>query len=558
MTIYWIDFNRGNDANSGTSLSQPWRNLYMLESVVWTAGDIVLLADDSEWYLHRRVLIRRCNGNSTAPIVFDRYSATGAASSSWPTLRMRYAPRPVDWTFDSSVGAWYLAEPNGARLIDVQGSGVMLLGPSNQHGVFVRRFSSPNTPLAGNTQWSVQPATNRYYLYAPRSIDPTTYYGGVLIGPSAEAQAALLFVRCGSNVRIRNLRFEECGTGVTVALYSYTDPAAAPQDIVGFRMESCQAFNVGSMAYIAADYIPGSFEFVHQSPIFTGNTIERCATAGIRLWNTANPVIESNTGNKATGCSWPIGFVYIDSSNNHPRTGGGSISGNRFSRASHATEFYASDNIFDGAAIYCEAGSRNVEIRGNIIMYCHTAFQDNGGRSSGNTWIANILNGCGRAAVFTDADKIGTGTPRFLHNLCMLNGGDSVMPSVSGVTGALRYAINFTGVGSDRVVVANNIFFSRSSAAFGVLVDPALSSTVRNNLFSGIRLPYGTTEGTRLLNGSNIETDPALVDIWKPELGITATSRANRGGVTFDGTRDFIGRSYGPTPHIGPWAVLPR
>lgn len=554
MTTYWIDGNRGNDGRSGTAATESWRSLEKLESVRWAPGDSVLLADDSEWYLDRRITLRTCNGTSDRPIVFDRFNPKSGSSISFPVLRSRYAPQAKNWLFDSGIGAWFLPDPSGAKVNDVQGTGVILLGPSKEHGTFVRRFRSPNTLLTAPGQWTMHQESGRYYLYAPRTTNPTDFYGGVLIGIPAEASPALMFLRCGSHVHVRNLKFQECGNGVTVGLYM-----GAKSDVDGFRMYNCAAYNVGTLTRLVADHKAGEFEFVHTNSVIEGNRIERCATAGIRLLNVADVSIHNNFGDEATGRSWAIGFVYVDSANDHPRTGGGTIHGNRFSRAAHATEFVGSDNPFDGAAIYCEAGSRGLVVHGNVVTDCHTAFQDNSGRSPGNTWSANTVDRCGRGIVISDADEIGTGSTRFLNNLCVLNGGDLTMAAAPGTRGQTRRAAYFGGNGNDRAIFANNIFFSRKPAQFGVQTKPTLETVLSNNIIYGFRVPYADLAGAKLaLDSTNKLSDPEFVNTARPELGLRATSPAIAAGRRVDGVLDILGREFGEIPNIGPWAVVPK
>jgi hypothetical protein len=552
MTIYWIDNNRGKDSNAGTSRSQAWRNLSKLEGLSWKPGDEVMLADDSEWYLDKRVTLRDCNGTADRPIVFSRFSPSGDTSSSFPVLRARYQPAAKDWTFDPAVGAWYIAEPNGAPLADVQGFGVVLLGPEKRHGMFVRRFRDPNTALKKSMQWSVDPVRKRYYLNAPKDTNPSDFYGGVVLGIPADAQPALLFLRCGSHVHVRNLKFQECGNGVKVGLYT-----GATTDIAGFQMTSCVGYNIGSLISMGADYSPGRFEHVVSSAKIDGNRIERCATAGIRLVNTADIDVTNNIGDDATGRSWAIGFVYVDSDNDHPRTGGGRVLGNRFSRARHGTDYTESDNDFDGAAIYCEAGSRRVEVRGNVVTDCHTAFQDNGGRGPGNLWVSNIAYRCGRGIVITDADGIGTGALRFLNNVCVLTGGTTLMPSAAGLKGAIRVGAYFSGKRHDSCIIANNILFSMTPGAFGVQIDSKLKSTIENNIVSGFRIPLSDRSGVAVaMSETNSTTDPLFLDVNNPERGLRPDTPASKAGMSFDGLLDVTSMPYTEPINIGAWASI--
>ncbi|MEK0314660.1 choice-of-anchor Q domain-containing protein [Cohnella sp. 56] len=73
-TTYYVDSAAGNDANSGTSTSQPWRTLTKVNGTVFNPGDRILFKSGSVW---NGQLWPKGSGTAGSPIAVDRYG-TGA------------------------------------------------------------------------------------------------------------------------------------------------------------------------------------------------------------------------------------------------------------------------------------------------------------------------------------------------------------------------------------------------------------------------------------------------------------------------------------------------
>jgi len=72
---YYIDAVGGNDANNGTSISTPWKNISKLNSLTVSAGTQILLKAGSTWTGQQ--LKFNGSGTSASPIIVNRYG-TGA------------------------------------------------------------------------------------------------------------------------------------------------------------------------------------------------------------------------------------------------------------------------------------------------------------------------------------------------------------------------------------------------------------------------------------------------------------------------------------------------
>lgn len=542
MATYKIDANRGSDSNDGTTA--PWLTLAPLASVTWAAGDRVLFADDSDFNTSTRVLLAACTGTAAAPIVFDRYNPLGGESTSYPIFRGYYEFASGAWTWDAAKSAWYAAEPLSltSGFPTNQGGGVMLLGASNEeHGVYIRAFSSPNTAFTVDGEWGVDTTNRRYYLKSPESTNPTAYFGRVRLGRPVNSYAPFVFNKCGSYVSMRNLKFQEAGCGVLIGLFN----TGGASDITGFEMEGCRAYDVGNLLRFQADYTASTFEFVHRRSRFVRNNIERNAGAGFHVSNAADLYIAHNTGSGNTGRSWPIGYVYVDSSDAHAQTGGGIIECNDFSSAAHGSEWSGGDNAFDGCTIYLEAGSQNLIARRNIARDSLTGFQDNSGRGT-NLWESNLAIDCDRLIQLTDQSALGGGACNVYNNTGILRGGDDYIPAAAGKTEPLRTGIYLDGIAGDTANIKNNLLVSISGQSAGISLNTLLTTATDSNAFWGVTGQVKTLGGVARPDATNsITDDPMVTASGRPMPG----SPLLPGGADLGYIRDIEGKQ--SRNHIG-------
>lgn len=70
-TCYYVDSNKGNDSNSGTSPDYAWKSLNKVSSHTFLPGDRILLHSDSIW--NGEWLWPKGSGSLDAPIIIDKY-----------------------------------------------------------------------------------------------------------------------------------------------------------------------------------------------------------------------------------------------------------------------------------------------------------------------------------------------------------------------------------------------------------------------------------------------------------------------------------------------------
>ena len=74
-TEYYVNNNAGNDSNSGTDISFPWKSLLKIEAQKLLPGDVVNFAKGSEWHTAKweSLFIIKDSGTIEKPIIFRSY-----------------------------------------------------------------------------------------------------------------------------------------------------------------------------------------------------------------------------------------------------------------------------------------------------------------------------------------------------------------------------------------------------------------------------------------------------------------------------------------------------
>src|ERR1035437_3855323 len=70
-TTYYVA-NNGNDANSGTTTSLPWKTISKVNSITFNPGDIILFRRGDTW---SEILTPQGSGNTSSPITYDAYGS---------------------------------------------------------------------------------------------------------------------------------------------------------------------------------------------------------------------------------------------------------------------------------------------------------------------------------------------------------------------------------------------------------------------------------------------------------------------------------------------------
>lgn len=207
--------------------------------------------------------------------------------------------------------------------------------------------------------------------------------------------------------------------------------------------------------------------------------------------------------------------IFLDYNGVSPTGGTGCIvMGNRVERGFSG----ASGGMTPSAGIMC-LNNQNSVIEGNVIVDCRQG----------------IIVGPGSGA--------GTDATEVRHNL---------------VVRATDFGIGVHSGNSTNTAIRNNVVIG---ARWGIWIATTgtTGSAESYNCVYGATVPKAvgvwTTPTGGTLDGTDITSDPQLVDAQNPFLGLQATSPVWRAGVvTAPGARDYFGRPYEAKPDIGAFA----
>lgn len=432
MTIYYIDSNRGDDANSGTSPDTPWQNLTKIDDQEANAGDQFLLANDSMWEYDiatRIVPPTSWQGTKLNPVVIGKYSPSSQSQSNQnPIIKWNRLIQENEWTYSPVDNAWVFTSPNNV-------GNLCLLRLANTWMASCVDSGLPLKTLDGRYFAS----GTSLYLYAPFHTNPTKYYGEVLLSTNA----GFITISSARNwVTIQDLHFENTSTGILA--YSGSNTAET-----GVVIQRISGNTVSGLIRAAADSSGALRAFIKN------NNIINFGPTAIQAFSSTNAgflelEIINNTIADGLHC-YSQGAIYLQcrSPNFTPI-----VQGNKISKVRWGTP----DKMQDGCAIYCETGSDNVIINANTIEDCYMAFQDNSGRTT--SWTNNLVKNCWAIMAQTDAEGNDAGNITFENNTCLVG------------EGLITQASNGDGRN-------NNAFTSRKS----VLEGGAITMNIRNNIF---------------------------------------------------------------------------
>lgn len=513
MTTYYIDYNRGSDANAGTSSGAPWKNLSKLATQVAASGDNVLLASDSRWDVTSHINIAAGWGGTAArPVTIGRYFPAGVNSGK-PTVSRKRAIAANEWTYDAGNNGWYVTwfgvNVGWGSYIEIDG----------EIGVW-QVSALPMSSVQG--AWK-DAATGKVYVYAPAGTNPTDYYGSVYFAPhergtfSFSATGSFVVIedidalegggllQYYSNSGSRAMKVRRCSfEGTSIALYQSVETAGSAK----LSVEDCE-FSDGVSAYINAIGSGG----------FGGLDVRRCKFRG---------------GHKGSAA----GNVYVQA-----RGAPSIIAFNDFDGPSYGT--WSQQN--DGAAIYAELGSSGVVAVGNVIRNAVVAMQENSGRKS--TWMGNLILDCKLAMKCQDDGAVGATDHKFYNNT-IINAGTPVPPQGPNSAPGLGWwgFQNLSGID-----IRNNLFTMYSGATPGavIMVGTGASGTIANNAHSGGFSAMAQTYlgGASPISPTGTVTDDPLVD---ESYRVTEGSPCIGAGQYLPGVKHFGGASMNPaSPDIG-------
>lgn len=515
MTIYRIDGNRGNDSNDG--INAPWQNPTKIATVAANPGDQFLIEAESVFNIDLATRIvpgTNWTGTEGNPVRIGKYNFSSQASpDQLPLFRWNRKILASEWVYDSPNNAWvYTAPHTVGALCHVRLAGAW--------GASRLDSGMPLASVAGRYHNS----GNNFYLWAPQGINPTAYYGEVLL--STNAGLFTFSNSRGFNI-IEDLAFEETSTGILGYSDAGTAVGVIAQRIRGRGVSALIRFGTGGTTgqlYAEARY----------------NDIKDWGPAAIQGYSAAGEgfkryLIHHNRIDDGM-FNYSQGAIY-----SQVRSTGlkGQIFQNHITRARWASR----DKLNDGCAIYAETGTDNLDVWGNLIEDCYCALQDNSGRTT--RWYSNFIRRCWSAMQCGDAENNNAGNHNFFNNTCEV--GNKVLTPEFG-SGRTSTGWRCLDDNSSPMVIniRNNLLYDRSGISpRAAVITPqiAWSGQIANNAIVGWDV-LAEKEFTGGAGGvpnpvNTITTGLSLsLDGYKPAPG----SPLLNGGADLGWVRDFDGK----------------
>ena len=168
-TNYYIDFSDGDDANSGTSLSTPWKSVSKVNNGIFLPGDSILFKRNEIW---REQLIIPSSGEQDNPIVYGAYG-----EGNKPLFLGSDAKNSMnDWTF-LGANKWATAVGSFPKL-RWRSVGFMLLGEEKQENV--GKWVAIEADLDMEREFWWEEANERVILYSPQG-NPASVFSNIEI-----------------------------------------------------------------------------------------------------------------------------------------------------------------------------------------------------------------------------------------------------------------------------------------------------------------------------------------------------------------------------------------
>jgi len=531
MTVYYYDFNRGKDSNDGLSILTPRKNLTLIDDNISFAGDQHLLSNDSIWEydINTRIIPPTSwEGTKKSPIIIGKYSPQSQSSSSQkPLIKWNRKILAEEWEYDVLNNAW----------VFVGSSNIGALCLLRLMGEWTASYVDGGLPLASIDGRYFVSGTS-LYLYAPSTVNPTEYYGEVLLSPNS----GFFTISTARNwVKIQDIFFEETGTGILgFSDTSGVETGCIAENISGKTVSGLVRFGTGAAGGALRGFIQNC-------------SVSDWGATAFNAFSAAN-----------------IGFLELDISKNRITNGLNCYSQGAIYLQARSPGFrpqihdnYISDvnygtpnKTFDGCAIYTETGSDNADIYSNTIENCYVAFQDNSGRST--NWYSNIIKNCWSAIRVSDQNNNNTINFKFNNNVCLV-GNLKLTPKFG--TGHLDNGVRVYKETGDPATleIKNNIFLHDSFSAKAAILTPQVSwnGSLDNNLY--LNFPSFARQEFSPFNvepASGILTEDPLIFLdGRPKEG----SPLIHVGLLINNNKDFNKNSFYSPPSIGAFEyIYPR
>lgn len=527
MTTYYLDFNRGNDNNSGTSKETPWQNLTKIATIAAQAGDQFLLADDSVWTpsLTERVVVPNTwQGTKQNPVIIGKYNYYGIENSQKkPTIIWNKKIQVDEWVYSIDNNAWtYTHTANVGSLC--------LLRLNN---TWAASYVDSGLPVA-SIEGRYFVSGSVLYLYAPANIDPTTFYKEVLFSPNT---GYFSFSTNRHHIVIQDLYFENTST----AILAYSESATNETVVTAKRISGK---TVSALIRAGTGGTGGKL-----SVFFHDNEIHDWGAAAIQTYTaTGTGMVEceifNNRIDDGLHC-YSQGAIYIQSRSPGLTT---KVYNNHITNVRWGTR----DKTFDGCAIYTETVSGGVDVYSNWIENCYCAFQDNSGRTT--RWIGNVIKNCWSFIRVSDEKLVDETNIYIANNTCIL--GTSLSPTFgSGFTETGIRVYKPTGA-AVVLNVYNNILYNPNNAVRAAILTPQTgwSGDIKNNcIFS---YPYVAQQE---FSPFIVQTDTGSI-LEKPELSFFSRPSKNSfliaAGSYLGNLQDNNSTTYWNPPTIGAFEYI--
>lgn len=567
MTDYYIDANRGSDANNGTSKNTAWASLEAIRTKSLTgtiaAGDNFLFESSCQFTPTRYLRFGAgaepnayINGTAGNLITFDKYDYSSSYSGN-PEFTQIYTPTNSDWVWDAANSLWYFVHPTeyGNTLLNfgqwpyvtVNGAIAKITRqatPTFKRGAWPFAYgevatwyeSNPGRLYVWTPSATSNPLTNPYNVYGPNAVKIASYSFGIF-----------QFQRCGSYITVQNLTVRN---GIQLAGV-YND-ASGFGEISNFTLNSCSSLSSSSLITLAMLDAINSANNITISNNYSEATPGGAIQGGAKILLIKNNTFAGSNYSRNDG-----GAIYAQG------IPGGStvIQDNIFSDCRYETSVSsgpldgASSMNSDGCAIYLETGSHDVTVRRNKISNCPLAMQDNTGHTT-NVWHSNWIDNCDKGITITDQGNVATvsSVTKVYNNTfsnMRMNSIYSTMPSArwaaivcrKGTPAAANYTYDFknniiTGIGTS------------TTSGYGFLVEAGTSQTYSNNSVYGFNTVKAdeytyanvTTPATTITANPLVRTDGAV------SLGSPCIKAGIATGLTLTDNENNL---FGITPTVG-------
>lgn len=539
---YYVDINRGNDSNNGTSISTPWQNIGKLRTVrnSIVAGDTILLACDSAWnggvYIDSGFV-----GTSTSRITITSYAPSGVTcGSNKPTL-MRYTDTTEgSWVWDAGNSRWYISGPG------YYGTGSFLLGPTastpsiRDGQPFGGAESMPNRERGHLFSITNQP---KNYLYTAGGVNPVTYYNGVRY---LYAAALDFYGESGSYTTVEGLKFTDCGRSVRI----WGDPGLENHGFIFRNNEVDQCNNI-------IDFDASAWGQVTDYEV-SNNQFTNIYSYGIHVGSRSGPnvLIKDNYFQDIALSDPSGGAVYVQGQEINQNV---LVTGNEISYV-----HFGIDDQTDPGALYAENFSSGITFENNYVHHSHLCMTDNSGQST-NVFRNNICN-TDLGINISDASGGGESFPTVINNTFLCSANRFIEHTTSGQESCIANYPSSSSV----PIIKNNLIYRSPDLVTSVNTilrhDGNFSSLddTTNNIWQAsppATVFAHTWIGPDSYDASNVRVADIGVISTSPatamDARLTESSPAIDAGINLSLTTDYLGNPIYGTPDIGAFEYQP-